>query len=314
MLKKIVAECGVAPILFTQSMSQFHSTGKGVVTLMLVAIGFNVARLQARAHGDLHERIQALTQQIHTNSANAELWLQRADLHRQHGEFIRATTDTAEAARLKPDWPAALLERARIYSDTGQFAAAVDSATACLRLDGANPDALVIRARCRVKLGQLAEAVADYNGVLAPTNGPRPLPDLYLERARAQTALGRFAAAVRGLDEGLARLGQTPSLALPALEYERESGDWEAALERVERVRQFLTPESFHAMRGEILWRSNRPDEAQKDFLAGLTVIENYPPARRSRPPTSELEVRLRANLRQADLPPPIRTNTPYAK
>jgi hypothetical protein len=137
---------------------------------------------------------------------------------------------------------------------------------------------------------------------------------LYLERARAQTALGRFDAAVRGLDEGLARLGQTPSLALPALEYEREGGDWEAALERVERVRQFLTPESFHAMRGEILWQSNRPAEAQKDFLTGLTVIENYSPARRSRPPTRELEAQLRANLRQADLPPPIRKDAPYAK
>jgi tetratricopeptide (TPR) repeat protein len=295
-------------------LSEFQLAGRGFATLMLVVIALNVATPQARSHGDLHERIQALTQQIQTNPTNAELRLQRGDLRRQHGDFSSATADAIVAARLKPDWPAAMLERARIYSDTGQFAAAVASATDCLRLDGDNPDALVIRARCRVQLGQPAEAVADYNAVLSPTNGPRPLPDLYLERARAQTALGRFAAAVRGLDDGLARLGQTPSLALPALEYERASGDFVAALKRVERMRKFLTPENFHALRAEILWQSNRRAEAQKDFLAGLTVIENYPPARRARPPTRELEARLRAGLQEVDLPPAIETNTPYAK
>ena len=282
--------------------------------MILTANCLHAATPQARAHGDLHERILLLTQQIQTNSADAGLWLQRADLSRQHGDFVHATTDAAEALRLNAGWPAALLERARIQFDAGDNAAAADSATACLQLDAANPDALVIRARCRAQLGQLAGTVADFNRVLAPTNGPRPLPDLYLERARAQAALGRLADAVRGLDEGLMRLGETPSFALPALEYERALGEFTAALARVERVRKFLPPENFLALRGEVLLQASRRADAEKDFLAGLAMIENISPARRALPQTQELELRLRADLRPAALPPPIQTNTTDAK
>ena len=295
-------------------LPKIELAGRRVAALILAASCLHAAAPQARAHGDLHEHILALTQQLQTNSASAELWLQRADLNRQHGDFIHATADTAEALQLKPAWPAAILQRARIQFDAGQLAAAAESATACLRLDGANPDALVIRARSRAQLGQLAEAVADYSCVLAPANGPRPLPDLYLERARAQAALGRLADAVRGLDEGLMRLGETPSLALPALEYERTLGDFAAALARVERVRKFLPPENFLALRGEVLLQAGRRAEAEKDFLAGLAMIENISPARRALPQTQELELRLRADLRPAALPPPIQTNTTDAK
>lgn len=310
-----MAQCWVARILFNQTMlPKFQLAGRRVAALILAASCFTAATPQALGHGDLHERILTLTQQIQANSPNAELWLQRADLGRQHGDFIRATADAAEAARLNPDWPAAVLERARIQFDAGQFTAAVESATACLRLDRANPDALVIRARGRAQLGLLAGAVADYNGVLAPTNGPRPLPDLYLERARAQAALGKFTAAVLGLEEGMARIGETPSLALPALEYERASGDFTAALKRVERVQKFFAPENFRALRGEVLLQSNRRAEAQTNFLAGLTAIENYSPARRELPLTRELEARLRDGLRQASLPHSIKTNPAYAK
>ncbi len=284
-------------------LPKFQRRKRHITALLLVASCFHNATPPVFAHGDLHERILALTQQIQTNSATADLWLQRADLHRQHGDFIHATADAAEAARLRPDWPAAILERARIQFDAGQSAAAIEAATACLQLAASNPDALVIHARSRVQLGQLAEAVTDFNDVLAMTNRPRPLPDLYLERARAQAALGQLADAVRGLDEGMARLGETPSLALPALEYEQALGNFVAALTRVERGRKFFTPENFLLRRGEILLPANRRAEAEKDFLAGLAAIENYPPARRALPQTQELVARLRAGLRQVVRP-----------
>ncbi len=277
--------------------------GSRVAALILSISGLLAFPPQTLAHGDLHERILALTQQIRTNTASPELRLQRADLCRQHGDYPGATADAAEALRLQPDWPAAILQRARIQFDAGQAAAAADSATACLRLDAASPDALVIRARSRLQLGLLADAVTDFNRVLAPKNGPRPLPDLYLERARAQAALGQLTNAVCGLDEGLMRLGETPSLALPALEYERALGDFAAALARVERVRKFFTPENFLALRGEVLLQAGRRAEAETDFLAGLAGIETISPARRALPQTQELEARLRAGLRPSEDP-----------
>jgi len=49
--------------------------------------------------------------------ANPELYLHRAELHRQHSEFGMALADLTTAARLKPDWSTLLLVRAKTLFD-----------------------------------------------------------------------------------------------------------------------------------------------------------------------------------------------------
>ena len=65
----------------------------------------------AWAHGDVHERIGELSCALTVEPGRADLWLQRADLHRQHGELSQATTDVRQALWLEPDWPPALLQQ-----------------------------------------------------------------------------------------------------------------------------------------------------------------------------------------------------------
>jgi predicted Zn-dependent protease len=223
------------------------------LALALTTLGLLARPPRAAAHGDLHERIEALTSQILTNQSAPELWLLRADLRRQHGEFAAALTDLDHAARLKPRWAAASLQRARICYDSEQFPATIRAASDCLQLTPANADALVLRARARIRLKKFARAAADYDAVLNATNSPPPLPDLYLERARAQAELQRWDDALRGLDAGMARLGATPSLAFPAIEYERQRGAFDAALERLTRAKNFYNAESYARLRAEIL-------------------------------------------------------------
>jgi len=206
----------------------------------------------ATAHGDLHERIAALDGQILTNQSSPELRLQRADLNRQHRDFTAALLDLDQAAKLRPGWAATHLQRARINSDLENFPATVNAATDCLKLAPANADALVLRARAQARLGKFAAAAADYDAVLNYTNSAPPLPDLYLERARAQAALGSLAEAIHGLDNAQKRLGATPSFALPAIEYERQRGNFAAALERLERAKSFFNADSHARLREEI--------------------------------------------------------------
>ncbi len=292
-----------------RGMKHFQFAAKRCAALLVAAQCLASATPPAGAHGDLHERIRALSQQIQTNAGAAGLWLERADLNRQHGDVISARADAVVAARIKPDWPATLLEQARIEFDAAQLSSAADFATGCLELAPAIADALVIRARCGAALGKYAAAVTDYNRVLTLTNGPRPVPDLYLERARAQAALGRLEDAVRGLDEAIARIGATPSLALPALEYERARGDFDAALARAGRARKFFSAEMFHALRADILLQADRRAEAAQEYQAGLTALDNAPPAHRELPQTVELARRLRAGLRQAEQPQTANAN-----
>jgi tetratricopeptide (TPR) repeat protein len=234
--------------------SSFRST-----ILMLTLLAGSALAFRVHAHGDLHERITAITAQLLTNSASPQLWLQRADLNRQHADFAAAQADLDQVFRLKPGWSAAALQQARIAFDRENFPGAVRAAGDCLQLDPANADARVLRARSLVRLQEPERAIADYDAVLNRTNSARPLPDLFLERARAQAALGKFADAVRGLDDAMRQLGDTPSFALPAIEYERQRGDCAAALARLERARGFFNKESYDKLRVEILKQTSTP-------------------------------------------------------
>lgn len=231
---------------------------RGFIICWLISILATAFSLSVFAHGDVHERITAVTTQILSNAANPELWLLRADLRRQHGEFRDALADLEIASRLKPGWSLVMLQRARIFFDTAKFSDCERAATDCLRLDAVNVDAQILRARSLVHLGNFSAAAADYDAVLNPTNAATPLPDLYLERARAKAELKHFDDAIRGLDDGIKRLGQTPSLALPAIEYERQRGAFEAALERLDRAKGFFDNETFVRQRGEILKQAGR--------------------------------------------------------
>ena len=274
--------------------------------IFVLAFAANCAiAFRTQAHGDLHERITAISAQILTNPSSPDLWLQRADLHRQHAEFDAAQTDLDHAAQLKPGWASAELQQARIAFDRENFPGAVRAAGDCLMLDPTNADARVLRARSLVRLQQPARAIADYDAVLTRTNSARPLPDLFLERARAQAALEKFDDALHGLDDAMRQLGDTPSFALPAIEYERQRGAFGAALARLERAEKFFDRESFLALRGEILLQAGRRADAAKYFSAALAALEKFSTERRALPAVVDLEARLRANLKQATVSPP---------
>jgi len=275
---------------------------RAVCLLMFVAS--STVAFHVHAHGDLHERIAALTAQLHTNAANPELWLQRADLHRQHGDFDAAQTDLDRAVQLKPGWASAALQQARLAFDRQDFPATVQASGDCLRLDPASAAARVLRARALAHLEQWSPAIADYDAVLSRTNAARPLPDLFLERARAQAALGKLDAAVRGLDDAVQQLGDTPSFALPAIEYERQRGAYAAALARLERAGKFFDRENFLALRGEILLQAGRSAAAAKDFSTALAALEQLPTERRALPAAADMEARLRAGMKQATISP----------
>jgi tetratricopeptide (TPR) repeat protein len=254
---------------------------------------------QSAAHGDLHDRIVALTWQISTNQTVPELWLERADLHRRHRDFNAAQADLEHVFKLRPAWSSAALQQARLSFDLEDFSHCERAATDCLSHDPTNADALVLRARSLVHLNKLSAAIRDYDTVLTSTNFARPLPDLFIERARAQAAHKNLDAAVAGLDTAIRLLGETPSFAFPAIEYERQRGAFSAALERLERARKFLDHESFLTMRGEILLQAGRPAEARQDFLTVFAILEKLPPERRSLSAWVGLEERLRVGLKE---------------
>jgi predicted Zn-dependent protease len=130
---------------------------------------------------------------------------------------------------------------------------------------------------------------------------PDPRPDHYLEWARARAPEGPLAARA-ALDEGVRRLGPVVSLMLPALDQEVAAGRLDDALARIDRLAAAAPrADGWATLRGELLARAGRCDEARAAFREALRSLEAQPPPRRAARGNAELERRARAALEASD-------------
>jgi len=254
------------------------------VVLIVVAVPGRVS-----AHADLEERIDRVTAKIRTGGGTAELYLQRADLHRQHGEFEEAFSDLESARRLDPSLEAIRLARARTLFDAGKPAECLGELDVFLKGERGHAPGLLLRAQCLVKLGRVTQSIEDYTAAVDAFASPAP--DLFIERARAQAALGRFESAVKGLDEGLAKLGPVPGLELAAIEYLRQEGSFSAALGRAVRMTgRSAAKESGLLLQAELLEQAGRWTEAGQRFQEVRDRIAAHPESRRATGAARDLE------------------------
>lgn len=233
----------------------------------------------AFGHGDVHDRIAGVNQQIATAPADAQLYLQRAELFRQHADWQAALADCDQAQPLDPAVDVALL-RGRILLEAGRPADALPVLDGYVSRHPQHTQAWVCRARVLTYIGRHDAAIADYREALQ--RSPQPEPDLVLECANALVALGKSAEAVTVLDAGLTKLGELPSLALRALDIEVATGKIEAALARVETMRQHAPrPEPWMAKRASVLAQAGRLVESQAAWQALVGHLAGLPDAER---------------------------------
>ena len=252
-----------------------------------------------RAHGDVEEQIEALTKQIHQDRGNSRLYLKRGELHRVQQEWTAAEADYSRAARLGLGLTVVELARARMLFESGRASAALPRVDRYLTAEPGSIEARVLRARILAKLSRGLEAAREFTRAIEQLSEPQP--EHYIERARALFGEGpqHLDEALRGLDEGIQKLGPLVTLELLAIDLELKGKTYDAALGRLEAIAaQSPRQETWLARRGEILLQAGRPAEARLAFRAALEAVEILPPGRRWTPATVELEGRVRAALR----------------
>jgi len=228
------------------------------------------------AHGDVHARIAALTEQIAKDTNNAQLFLQRGELHREHQDWTAATADYDRAARLDPKLVAVEFCRGKMLAESGQLAAARAAFDRYLITTPADGNALLARARLLVKLGQRKPAVADFTRAAELLR--EPPPECFMERAQTLVADGQVDDALGGLDEGIKRLGPIITLQLYAIDLDLERKAYDQALARLETIlQQASRKENWWMKRGEIELLAERPGEAKKSFEAALAAADALP-------------------------------------
>src|SRR3569832_1367650 len=159
-------------------------------------------------------------------------------------------------------------------------------------------EGLLTRARVLAKLGERGAAARDFTQALSISSVPEP--ELYLERACVLAGNEQqITEALRGLDEGIARLGPIVTLQLAAIDLELRRKNYDAALTRLDQITaQSERKEAWLIRRGEILKVAGRDDEARAAFNAALVAIESLPAGHRQSRSVTALELRARSALK----------------
>jgi tetratricopeptide (TPR) repeat protein len=258
----------------------------------------------AKAHDEPSNQIAVLTWQIAAEPGNAVLYLRRAELHRLDSEFPAAFADYSAARRLDPGLVIADLGEGRALLDANRPGEARRLLERYVRARGNDPEGRLELARAFVRLHETNAADAEYARAIAVA--PEPRPDVYFERARFLQAVGRLPAAIRVLDDGIARLGPLASLEELAIELELARKNPNGALARLDRIfPPGARQETRLVRRGEILAAAGRSAQARQAFLQAQRAIETLPPRLRQTRAVQKLEGRVRSsleNLRAAGL------------
>lgn len=262
---------------------------------LIISLGIALGPVCARpvhAHEDLLARIATLTAQLGTNQGNADILLQRADLYRLHGNWAEARSDFAALGKLKPNSAPLLFGLAQLNADAGDNSAARAAYDVFISRFPTNGLAFIGRARVLTKLGERKAAIADYSRGLALLTNPQP--EEFLERASLQMAESGPDEAIKGLDEGMTRLGWVVTFQKVAIEYELQRQRPDQALARLETIlARANRKETWLTWKGEILLAAGKTTEAREVFAAALKAIDALPPRMRTSPGMVELRARV---------------------
>jgi tetratricopeptide (TPR) repeat protein len=263
---------------------------QSVILLLLV---FTLQRAFAQA--DEREEIVTLTEQLRKEPDKAALYLRRGDLNRIVQNWDAAHADYDRARTLDPKIDDIDFRRGRLFLEANWPLSAKLALDRFLATHTNHVEALVARARAHTKLGHSLAAADDYTRALELT--PQSQPELYIERAQTLAAAGehQLDAALKGLDDGIKKLGPLVTLQLAALDIEVGQKRYDAALARVEGlIASSPRKETWLFRKGEILLQAGKSAEARAAFHAALQAIDTLPPARRNVPATAALEKRIR--------------------
>ena len=255
-------------------------------------------------HGDAHDLIRTVSEQLREHPRDSDLYYQRGELYRRHGDFDLALADYERAARYSTNTPMLDLSRGLLLVDAKWPQTAKVYLDRFLARETNHVVALVTRAKAQLQLQNRDAAVFDYTLAIQASREPRP--ELFIERAQALITDdgGRLDEAIQGLDEGIRRLGSVITLQLYAIDLELKRRQTNAALGRLDGIiAQSPRKETWQARRGEILQQAGRRQEARAAFITALGELGKLPPARRNVPALQELERRIRSaitNLEEA--------------
>ncbi len=253
------------------------------------------APVGAWAHPGIAEVLSTLERDAPAHENDPDFALQQATAYRIAGDFDGALDAVAHAEAHGARARDVAFARADVFAAAGWLRSARRHLDRLADETPGDPNVLLRRARVLARQGEPAAAARDYATALAAAD--RPAPDHFVEHRDALVAAGDVEGALAALDAGIARLGPTVSLELPAAALALDLGRVDDALARVDLVLK-QSPENplLLARRGEILQRAGRGADAHAAYARALAALERRPRRLRS-PRATALEHEIRTAL-----------------
>ncbi len=199
--------------------------------------------------------------------------------------------DFERVAEINPDLAEVDMSLGRMFLASGRPVQAEEAFKRFILQVPNHAEARVTLAMALVQLDRRREAVVEYTRAIKLC--PSPTPGLYLERAKTliDEGDGYVDEALRGLDEGIHRLGPIITLQLYAIDLELKKNQFDAALIRLEQITEKASrKETWLARRGDILEKAGRADQALVAHASALAAIQKLPAHRRSTQTMTQLK------------------------
>ncbi len=197
------------------------------------ALGFHHRGIARHALGDLEGALADYDRALELDPDLPECWAMRAEVLRQLGAVVVATSAADRAVALAPRSPLAHLMRARVVCELGYHEMALREFGIAIELGGdVEVDALVERARLLYKLDRHGDALADIEASL-PLEATA---DAYSLRAAICWDLGQVEACIEDAETALALHPTNAEAALHLGLAHQSQGRFEPAVEAFDRL------------------------------------------------------------------------------
>lgn len=211
-----------------------------MISRLIQTLLFFAVCATAQAGIGLPERLVLLGERIAATPADPNLYLRRALIYSDSGEFKLALADVDTAAQFGPVENTYYVRAILLYR-LGQFAQALPLLNQFIKANPTHTEALMYRARVLRDAGQREKALADYRRYFGLQANAEPGD--YLTAARLMVELAdqnrrgySRSGALALLDARIAALGNAPQLQRYAIEIEQQSCHSTEVLARLQQL------------------------------------------------------------------------------
>jgi tetratricopeptide (TPR) repeat protein len=236
---------------------------------------------------------------IAANPGDGALYLKRAGLRTEHGDWELARADVVAAAKAGAPADYCAYARARIAVAERKWRDAEEEIAKFQNAYATDAEAWRLRATIHENLQQTELQIDARKAVLSHANPA--LPDDFLALARCLVSIGKMSEGQRILELGLQQLGMVPAILDALIDIDVKAKAWDGALRRVDAAAaHFSNPSRWLVRKGDIAQEAGRADLAREARKSALAVLEALPEARRNVPANAALVKELRSKLAES--------------